>query len=69
MSKKDRIKHSYNLLNNKVAKRIPLTRVERLELHGYTCIHLFKSWYLVRNYSIFSRRYSFYGLKRLVETE
>lgn len=54
-------------LFKKVQKKQPLTRVERLELHGYKCVHLFKDWYLVRNYSCYSTRFSFYGLKRLDE--
>lgn len=36
--------------------------LERLNRHGYRCIHLFGRVYLVRNYSVNARKFSLYGL-------
>ena len=38
-----------------------LTQKERLEYCGYRFIHLFRSLYLVRNYSTKAKRFSLYG--------
>ena len=65
--KSSAVQESIQLLN-KLSQRQPLTRVERLKLHGYICIHLWGNWYLVRNYSINRKRFSTYRLSNLKET-
>lgn len=38
------------------------SRINRLKENGYNPIHLFKNFYLVRNYSKKYKKYSFYGI-------
>lgn len=63
MKKKPVDKTSFLL--SKVAKKIPLNRIERLELHDYTCFHLFGPFYLVRNISRRVRRFSLYSIIKI----
>ena len=35
---------------------------ERLERYGYRFVHIFKNVYLVRNYSIYAKEFSLYGI-------
>lgn len=37
-------------------------RINRLKENGYNPIHLFKNFYLVRNYSKKYKKYSLYGI-------
>jgi hypothetical protein len=41
------------------------SRVLRLKENGYTTIHLFGDYYLVRNYSKFYTKFSFYGIMKI----
>jgi hypothetical protein len=65
--KNSAVQESIRLLD-KLSQHQPLTRVERLRLHGYICVHLWGDWYLVRNYSINRKRFSTYRLSNLKET-
>ena len=40
-----------------------MDRIKRLKDNGYTVIHLFGKWYLVRRYSKNFKKFSFYDLK------
>lgn len=41
--------------------------INRFKDNGYTVIHLFGDYYLVRNYSTYYTKFSFYGLCKIIE--
>ena len=43
--------------------------LDRWDRYGYTVIHLFGNWYLVRNYSVHARKFSLYGLVRCKDND
>ena len=65
---KNVFQHFKNLIKDKLSHKIPLTRVERLGLHGYNPKHLFGKWHLVRHLSINRARFSFYTLYKIDST-
>lgn len=44
-------------------------RIARFKTGGYTTIHLFGDYYLVRNYSKFYTKFSFYGICKITDEE
>ena len=40
----------------------PISHKKRLELCGYRFIRLFRNVYLVRNYSLYAKKISLYGI-------
>lgn len=44
-----------------------MERIEKFRKNGYTTIHLFGNWYLVRKYSINYKRFSPWGLYHLTK--
>ena len=45
-----------------------MERIKRFRDNGYTTIHLFGNWYLVRNYSVNYKKFSLWGLYHLTES-
>lgn len=44
-------------------------RIARFKTNGYTTIHLFGDYYLVRNYSKFYTKFSLYGIRKITNEE